>query len=223
MTGLSRGTGEEPPGIQPHALDSTSGDFPGLVDRTFMEFASARQVITQEKNPEAWARITKELGSLAMLRINGEKLANLTLAIDYYLQALTVYRRDLHPSEWADCQYGLGEAYRHLSDGRDRAALERSLRHYEMSLTVVTREAWPERWHNAHLGMSLLYMHYGMVSGDSVCMKLSDDHYQLARCLDRQRYPEMHDAIVSCHDTYSRLMQLKSAVSQGRKKGEGNR
>jgi tetratricopeptide (TPR) repeat protein len=192
-----------------YSPDQPASNWEDRLEKVFIEFTTARGIYTYDGSPQNWARITKELGTLTLMRKKGGKSTNLRSAITFFTEALKVYQRELYPLEWAECQRGIGKAFRLLADGRDPSFREQALYHYEMALAAVTRDSWPELWHGIHMEIAMLHHQYALASAELRDHTLAQEHYALAVGVDKEKYPEVYDSLVSLYSLYDQLIKLK--------------
>ena len=76
------------------------------------------------------------LGTIFLVRISGERAANLEQAIHHYRQALEIYTRETFPEQWAMTQNKLWVAFSDRIAGEQAANLEQAFRHFHQALEV---------------------------------------------------------------------------------------
>jgi CHAT domain-containing protein/tetratricopeptide (TPR) repeat protein len=99
-----------------------------------------------EPGSEEFAQTQNNLATAYTYRIRGEKAENIEQAIECYMNALDVYRRDAFPQDWATTQNNLANAYRERIRGERAENIELAIASYTNALDVYTRDAFPEQW-----------------------------------------------------------------------------
>jgi len=179
------------------------------IEASLSLLSDARSILTPEKDAQKWAELSMDLGRLYSRRKVGITSENIELAIDCYNEALTVFEWKQHPAEWIECHSMLGKAYLDLSDGWDERLKKISLLHYKSALALLTKECSPTLWHTIHVELSAFFLKYATFSGNKDDAALSDEYYQMALDVDKDKQPDLYEWMKKLHDLYSELFEVQ--------------
>lgn len=133
-------------------------------NESLAHYQNALLEIRRENRPLFWAGIQHNLGNRWAQRLDGDRKANIFIAVTHYMMALQVRGKEDAPALWADTQFAIGQCYAGLhartSETDRREYLVKAISALKAARLGYSRAEWNDKAGRALESLGHLQMRY---------------------------------------------------------------